>query len=254
MKISQKLSNALGLSEYESKIYISLQNNGPMHIKNISKFSDIPRTAVYSPLLSLIKDGLVSESVFGKRKYYSSVPFENLKSIFEHKKILLDDVVSELERSKTISSNSSKLDLTFHAGIQGIKAAGLIFLNETKDKTWYSFENLSLVTDRVELDFENFYIKERVSRGIKSKMILSSIDESKTVRDILKNDINQLRKTIILSPHEYPFDTTVVATRGLALLINPNENPFALLIRNTNLANTFMTIHKCIWDRYQTEE
>jgi len=251
MKISQKLSKALGLSEYESRVYISLQNNGPMHVKNISKFTEIPRTAVYSPLLNLIKNGLVSESPLGKRKYYSAVPFENLKSVLEQKKILLDSVVSELERSKAISSNSSRLEVTFHAGVQGIKAAGLIFLNETKDKTWYSFENLSLVTDKVELDFENFYIRERVARGIKSKMILSGLDDSKTVRDILKNDKNQLRKTIILSPHEYPFDTTVVATRGLALLINPNENPFALLIRNANLANTFITMHECIWDRYE---
>jgi sugar-specific transcriptional regulator TrmB len=250
MKLAIKLSKALSLSDYEARVYIVLQNNGPLHIKNISKYSLLPRTAVYPPLRGLVTRGLVSESVFGKRRYYSALPPENLRGIMEEKRSLIEETIKELNETRKISSDSAKLETTFYVGIQGIKSAGLVFLNETKEKVWYSFENLGKITDSIGLDFEAFYVKERMKRNIESRMILSITETSYILDKFIKQDSEQLRKTVILSPNEYPFDTTVVVTKGLILMINPNENQFALLVRNTHLADTFINIHKCIWDRY----
>lgn len=250
MKTLEKLAKAADLSKYESSIYLSLQNQGPMHVKNIAKFSAIPRTAVYPPLAGLIAKGLVAETTFGKRKFYSAVPFENLKFALEQKRSMLEEVIEELSASRNISSNGLKLDATLYPSKEGIRSAGLIFLEETKEKTWYSFENLGVVAERVGFEFENFYIDERVKRGIKSKMILSVTEETVVVRKILRDDKKDLRETVLLSPNQYPFKTTVAITKGLILLVNPNENPFALLVRNKDLAETFVNIHKCIWDRY----
>lgn len=251
MHAAEKISKVLDLSSYESRVYIALHHNGPLHVQNIAKFTRIPRTAIYSPLVSLKEKGLVSETIFGKRKYYSAVTPENLRAFFNEKKDLLEQVIAELSESRNMQSKESGLESTLHVGMQGIKSAGLLFLNETKEKTWYSFENLVKVADSVSFEFENFYIKERVSRGIRSKMILSLDEESPALRKILREDKTQLRETILLSPNEYPFQTTVVATKGLILLINPNDNKFALLIRNRHLADTFIQIHRCIWDRYR---
>lgn len=251
MELYQKLSKALGLSSYESKVYITLQNYGPLHVKNIAKYSSLPRTAIYPPLINLTHKGLVSENLFGRRKYYSAVPTDTLKNLFEEKRLSIESVISELNSERQITSESAKLETTFYTGEQGIKSAGLIFLNETKEKVWYSFENLGKVTESVGLDFESFYIKERIKRNIHSKMILSVTQDSEVLTKFLQKDRIQLRKTVSISPNEYPFDTTVCATKGLLLLINPNENKFALLIRNKHLANTIIQMHRCIWDRYQ---
>jgi len=251
MEITAKLSEVFGLSRYEAVIYTALVTHGPSHIANVSKYAGISRTAVYPPLKSILKRGLASESSFGKRKYYSAIPIENLRSMFEEKRNSLENVLIELGRSTSLSSNEAKLDVTLYSGTQGIKAAGLVFMNETKEKVWHSFENLSRVTDSVGFEFENFYIKERVKRGIRSKMVLSITEESSAIRKILREDKNQLRETSIISPNEYPFETTVVVTKGLILLVNPNQNQFALLIRNQFLANTFLNIHKFIWDRFK---
>jgi sugar-specific transcriptional regulator TrmB len=252
MSIPKKLSEIFGLSAYEAKIYTALTSQGPLHVANISKYGDIPRTAVYPPLKSIIKKGLVAQTHFGKRKYYSAVPTENLKLLFEQKQNVLESVLAELNESRRISSHDAKLDTVLYLGYEGIKAAGLLFINETKEKIWHSFENLTKVTDSVGFEFESFYIKERIKRNIKSKMILSVTEESPMLRKILKEDKSQLRETIILSPNEYPFETTVAVTKGLILLVNPNQGQFALLIRNVHLANTFMAIHKSIWDRYKS--
>ena len=251
MNQTEKISKALNLSTYEAKVYIALQQGGPLLVRAISKSATIPRTAVYAPLQSLLTKGFVSKTVFGKRTYYSAVQPEHLLTFLDEQKNLLGQAVLELNESKRIQSTKNDFETTFYSGRDGIKTAGLIFLHDTKEKTWYSFENLDLVAEKAGLEFENFYIQERVARGIKSRMILSFTGESSLVENILKNDTNELRESVLLSPKQYPFQTTVVATRGLALLINPNENPFALLIRNTHLADTFMTIHRCLWERYK---
>lgn len=252
MNQAEKISKSLDISIYEAKVYIALNSDGPLLVRAIAKNANIPRTAVYSPLEKLLKKGLASKTIFGKRTYYSAVDPQHLLAYFDEKKILLDQVISDLNQTKKIYSKKSDLETTFYTGEQGIKTAGLIFLNDTKEKIWYSFENIDLVTKNVGFEFESFYVKERVKRKIKSKAIISFSEGSSIIDDIIKNNTEEIRETILLSPHQYPFETTVVATSSLALLINPNENPFALLIRNKYLANTFITIHKCLWDRYKS--
>ncbi|MFZ2193073.1 MAG: helix-turn-helix domain-containing protein [Candidatus Moraniibacteriota bacterium] len=247
----EKISKALNLSIYEAKIYIALQQNGPLLIKTLSRHAEIPRTTIYTPLQKLLKRGFASKTVFGKRTYYSAIQPEYLLGFIDEQKNLLQQTILELNGLGKIQSEKNNFETTFHSGINGIKTAGLFFLHNTKEKTWYSFENLDLITEKVSFEFETFYIKERVARKIKSKMILSFSEKSFISNNFLKNDIKDLRETVLLSQNQYPFQTTVVATKGLALLINPNENPFALLIRNKHLADTFITIHKCLWGKYK---
>lgn len=251
MNITKALSETYNLSSYEAKIYATLTVHGPLLVAKLADVANIPRTAVYPPLLSLIAKGLVAKSNFGKRTYYEATPPETLKTIFEKKRESLDGIITSLNESRRVASKDANLDAALYVGAEGIKSAGLIFLNETKEKMWYSFENLALVADTVGVNFEDSYIRERVARGIKSKMILSITDESPAVRRILQEDKKQLRDTILLSPHMYPFDTTVVATKGLALIIQPHGNPYALLVRSPHLASTFISMHQCIWDRYR---
>lgn len=253
MKPFQSLAHTLHLSSYEAKIYIALQQDGPLLVRTIGTRAHIPRTAVYAPLANLVKRGLASETRFGKRRYYSAVAPQHLLTLFDADRQTLEQTIAMLGQTTNIRSLETGFETTFHTGTAGIKAAGLAFLHETKEKVWYSFENLARVTEHVGFDFEQFYVQQRVAREIRSKMILSVTEESTAVKTFLANDHKELRETVLLSPHQYPFQTTVVATKGLALLVNPNENPFALLIRNRPLADTFITLHKCLWDRYRIE-
>ena len=251
MNLTRALAETYNLSDYEANIYATLTARGPMLVAKLAEASGIPRTAVYPPLSALIKKAIAAKSSFGKRTYYEATPPEMLKDLFEKKRESLDGIIAGLNESRRVASKDANLDAALYVGAEGIKSAGLLFLNETKEKMWYSFENLALVADTVGVNFEESYIRERVARGIKSKMILSLTEESPAVRRILSEDKKHLRDTILLSPHMYPFDTTVVATRGLVLLVQPHGNPYALLIRSPHLASTFISMHQCILERYR---
>jgi len=252
MKDSVKeLAEVYGLSVYEAKLYATLTARGPMLVAKLAEAARIPRTAVYPPLSALLTRGLVAKTSFGKRLYYSAASPETLRSIFEHKRASIEAVIATLNESRRVTSGDANLDAVLYVGPEGIKSAGLLFLQETKEKEWYSFENLASVTDAVGATFEESYIRERVKKGIRSKMLLSVPEESPFIRRVLADDKKQLRETVILSSNFYPLETTIVATKGLLLLIQPHTHPYALLVRNPHLASTIISIHQCVWDRFR---
>ena len=244
--LAKDLAEIYGLSAYEAKVYTTLTTHGPMLVAKLAGAAGIPRTAVYPPLTSLISRGLVAKTYFGKRLYYSAASPETLRSIFEHKRSSIEAVIATLNESRRVKSADANLDAVLYVGAEGIKSAGLLFLAETREKMWYSFENLTKITDTVGVTFEDSYIKERVKKGVRSKMLLSVPDESPFVRHVLADDKKQLRETVILSSSFYPLETTIVATKGLLLLIQPHDHPYALIIRSPHLTSTIISIHDCV--------
>ena len=153
-----KLAEIFGLSESEAKIYVASVQIGPALVAKIADVAQIPRTAVYSPLKSLIKKGFIGITNIKRRKYYVAIPPSQLPGMLEQRKISLDDVISNLVPKESIAFPGDDLDITYFKGREGIKTAGMLFLKETTDKKWYSFENLASITELVSLDFENTYI------------------------------------------------------------------------------------------------
>ena len=104
--------------------------------------------------------------------------------------------------------------------------------------------------DLVGLNFQTGYVERRVEKGIRSRMILSAQETTPQLREFLSKDEAKLRETVMIQPHEYPFDSVIAVTKGLVILINSESNPFAVLIRNEHIAATLASIHRIIWNRY----
>jgi hypothetical protein len=249
----KKFAEVFGLDLYAAKIYLGLASVGPSNITQISRAASLPRTAIYAPLKSLLAKGYIGTIMLGRRKLYQAINPERMKYILEQRHAEGNRLIDEIINTGIISSSKNDLGIQYFEGAQGVSVAGQIFLDETNDKSWYSFENPVGVTELVSLDFETNYIKERVKRGIHSRVIMTTDVMPTWLKEFLRRDKEQLRETIILSPNQFRFDSTIVATRGLVLMINALENPFAVLIRNRHLAATLINIHKIIWGRYKVE-
>ncbi len=251
MKIeTKKFADSFGLDLYSSKIFLCLAGIGPSNVTQISRAAALPRTAIYAPLKTLLAKGYVSTVTLGRRKLYQAVNPKRMKYVLEQRLAEGSRLIDEIINTGTISSSMNGLDIQYFEGAQGVSVAGQIFLDETSDKNWYSFENPIGVTELVSVDFEANYIKERIKRGIHARMIITVDTAPPWLNELLSRDREQLRETMTLSPNRFRFDSTVVATRGLILLINALENPFAVLIRNRHLAATLINIHKIIWGQY----
>ena len=100
--IWRKLSEYLGLSEYEAKVYASLIETGQAKARTLSVLSGVPRTKVYSVLKRLIDMRLVSEIPGEPRKFSPTPPSVALKPYLQTYRDTvqdLEDLISALENA-----------------------------------------------------------------------------------------------------------------------------------------------------------
>lgn len=103
----------LGLSEYESKIYITLLQLGICGVKELTLYSKVPRTKIYPTLKSLEKKELVTilpgKPVRAKALMPTKVLTEPLKDLEENLK-LLKNALQELQKIYESFSSKEKFE------------------------------------------------------------------------------------------------------------------------------------------------
>lgn len=97
-----KIVEYTGLSEYESKVYLSLLSLGNAGARKLSLHCDVPRTKVYGTLKKLIDYDLVVEIPGSPKQFAPSNPneaFETVLSLTKKKALDFDTVVQTLIRT-----------------------------------------------------------------------------------------------------------------------------------------------------------
>ena len=81
----------VGLSEYESKIYLGLITIGTSGARRLSLHCDVPRTKVYGTLKKLIEYGLVIEIPGSPKKFIATNPRVAFSTLLELQKMQAED-------------------------------------------------------------------------------------------------------------------------------------------------------------------
>lgn len=99
-KYTQKFQD-LGLTERETKVYITLLSKKSFTSTELQKSANIPRTKIYEVLFKMVERGICIERRIGKIKYYEAVePKKALHKVLEDYKNNFHD---ELEKKKEIT-------------------------------------------------------------------------------------------------------------------------------------------------------
>lgn len=102
---NQKLSRNLGLSEYETRVYVALVAEGVSEGRKLGIKSGVPRTKVYSTLKKLMERGLVFELPGPPAKFAPTAPAEAFQShLVTLQKQVSEEMVSIEATIKTLSS------------------------------------------------------------------------------------------------------------------------------------------------------
>jgi sugar-specific transcriptional regulator TrmB len=243
-----KLQKIFNLSIYEAKVYLAALNFESVNLSDLAKTASLPRTAAYQPIQNLVSQGFLSITKIGKRKYYQALSPKDLRYILERKNVTLDEMISDL--SKNISAPEKKLDIRYYSGVEGVQVASDIFLENAKTKLGKSFENIESTIIQHGEDQLNASIKRRVAKGIKGRMVVSGTMDSPALKDIFKKDAEELRKSILVSPNIYPISASFAVLDDMVMIFTTRENPFAVLIKNKEVAESMNSIHDMVWDRF----
>lgn len=247
--MTKKLIDVFHLTPYEAKIYTAATQLGLTNLTDISRAINISRTAAYVPIQGLLKRGMFSIVKIQKRNYYKAIDPEQLRYIYDQKKVDLEQAITEL--TKAISIPEHGLEIRHFPGVNGIITASNIFLEETKSKVIRTFDNPTLLPKISKLYQLDEQIERRVKKGIYLRMI-SSIPQIKPwMEKYIERNKKELRETVLMSPRLYPFESNITIDDSLVMIIHMKEKPFAILINNKELALTLSSIHDIIWGQYK---
>ncbi len=89
----------MGLSKYETKIYVSLLMRGVATASELSDLSGVPYTRVYDVLNSLESKGLIASIPGRPLRYQALDPELAFRNMYELEKRALEEKLAELERN-----------------------------------------------------------------------------------------------------------------------------------------------------------
>lgn len=210
-----KIVEYIGLSEYESKVYLSLINLGTAGARKLSINCDVPRTKVYGTLKKLIEYGLVVEIPGTPKKFAPSKPRESFQAI-------LNLTIEKAEDFKKIIERLEELYLE-HSEKSGPKKKLVWYLDPDEDirgkcseMIRQSKQELNIITteDGLEVLFNSFHrlLDEVQENGVEIKL-----------HSPLDPKANPLAREL-----SYIFQVQKVNVRTPILFINSDNNRFLL--------------------------
>lgn len=173
----------LGLSEYESKVYITLVREGTLTGINASKASGVPQGKIYETLYKLMEKGFASV-MNAKPKLFKAIdPEIALKQYIKSKKENLEDLEKNLpKRIKQLSSLRTKETDEKVSIFRGKKNAFTAshYLMDSASKSidmMFTFEIIQALTKRILLD--------KKSKGLKIRILATKTENKPLIREIL---------------------------------------------------------------------
>lgn len=177
----------LGLSEYESKVYLALVREGTLTGLKTSRISNVPQGKIYDTLYRLTEKGFVS-TMNAKPKLFKAIdPEIALKQYIKSKKQNLEDMEKNLPKKiKQLSSLRTQETDEKVSIFRGKKNAFTAnhYLMDSASKSidiMFTFEIIHTLTKRILLD--------KKSKGLKIRILATKKENKALIKEILNYGI-----------------------------------------------------------------
>lgn len=243
----KNIFSQLNLKPEHQKIYLANLEWGTTSITNIARKSGIPRTSIYILLKELLDTGLVTQHLKSGKKVYSPAEPEFIGTLLEQKQVEINNSISNLnnmmnELKAVQNTKRGKPKVEFLEGPEGIKQAYERTF-ETKE-IWIQCltENYK---DIVEEEYFNDYFDRFFKKSdIRSKEILR-FEDDEYVSEYGSDKNLQLR-----IPVEESTETDFWVYDNKVTFVSFNkENPYALVIEDSNIANSMQNMYNLAWKK-----
>ena len=234
---------SMGFSELEARVYVAALSLGKASPSNLAQKSGVKRPTLYKFLPVLKARGLLKEEVSGRRRLL----------VAEDPQLILDTKRSEMELlEKTIpelralfGSVSLRPKLTSFDGSEGLKHLYMEVLRVKKPIL--EFVSLENISPEMEEYSKNYFIPQRVNRGIPIRILISGPTKSQLLEIITKDFL--LREVRVLEKKHYPIplDCYITGTLTAFILYRSDSEPVGILIDSAEIATTMASLFEIGW-------
>jgi sugar-specific transcriptional regulator TrmB len=219
-----------GLTENESKVYLSLVETGPNLAGKISRLTGLHRRTVYDVTEMLIKKGLIGYILKNNRRYFEASNPNRILEILHEKEDLLTPIVTDLLTK--YNSKKEKQETNFYKGKEGLKA---IFEDQLNYK-----EILIIGASPKAYDILKYYFRWYDKKRSKKKIKVKIIAYDKKLKDIPLAEIRYLPKK-----YESPVAMNIYGNKTAIILWA--KNPIVIAIREKEIADSYRNYFELMW-------
>lgn len=241
--VEAKDLETIGLTEGESKVYLSLLKLGPATIGSIIREAQVSNSKIYNILDRLNKKGLVGVSSINNVKNFEAKDPLVINEFILKKEEDIKKIKSEIPKLQEMYKYAEPVqEAEILQGIRGIKTFSEMILSKLeKGDTFYILGAPKDATETLGAYFQEWH-ERRVKKGISCKILFNEeADERADLRK--KTPLTQVRflPKHIKTPALIDIGKDYVAT----LLFE--EKPLCIVIRNKKICESYLTYFDLLW-------
>jgi sugar-specific transcriptional regulator TrmB len=229
--------HTIGLSEKETRVYLSCLELGQDSITHIAKKSGIKRPTVYLILESLQARGLLNTSTRGKRTVFGVEEPNKLISFIAERERNLKTVLPFLEALN--NRKPSKPKIRFYEGREGLMRVYEEMFEAQEMRFWGSVGN----TQKHFPDVVSWFIKISHSKKPKTFDILADTPEDRAYAKRVIRPGYQIR----FFPKEALLETDSMLAGNKLSISAFSPDPHGLIIESESIARSFKLLWELAW-------
>ncbi len=224
----------IGLSKSEIDIYVALLELGPSTSGPIINKTKLQSSVVHRSIKRLVDGGLITFVKVGKDKQYQATEPENLLNYIDSKRKKIQDILPELKLKQKLAKEKNETEMFL-----GKRAIFSMLDNLIKDsqpeEDFLSFSLIEAHGDEEIIRFYKHYNLRRREKKLNVKVLVN-----KKVKKIYeKNYSKELLRKANVHYTSFNFPQGIIIHRAHVVFLNWSENPTAVKITNTQMAQQF---------------
>ena len=235
-----------GLSEKEAQTYLDLLMHGENQTGKICERTKIPSSYIYNILTSLLEKGLVNYKLINNIKVFRASDPDALTHLFEERENEIKqektNLLKFISKLKVIPPEIERFnDFKYFQSIRGIKSLYSQIMNSWKTGDEYCIASAPLESfGKLEAFFINEVHRKRVKDKVKLKILINkSGGKWGPIRE--KMPLTEVRYLGSDTSTEYG------VLNEYFFLISYGKEPYGLLIKDRNFAQTYKTFFDLLW-------
>jgi sugar-specific transcriptional regulator TrmB len=242
--MQEDILQKIGLTEAESRVYLSLLRTGTVTIGKIIKEAGVSNSKIYDILDRLNKKGLIGIVLINNRKHFEAKDPSRLKEMIDSKKADIREVEEILPKLSQIRKYAEPVqEAELLQGLNGFKTAiELILDSASKGDTYYILGVPREVNEVLWGYLQDWHIR-RANKGVKCFMLYEKGAEKWAARR-QKTPLTEVR----FLPSEISSPAMMNITKDYVSIIIFGERPLCFLIKNKKVANGYLGYFSLLWN------
>ncbi len=223
---------ALGLTEIEEKVYLTLLEEGPSLAGHVSRKSGIHRRMVYDATERLIKKGLISYIIKNNRRLFEAVDPDRLLQLVQEHEAEIKKVLPQLKLTHSLSKE--KQETMFFKGHAGVKS---IFEDQIREGKELLILSGSPIAREMYPAYFHWFDERRKQKRIKVKIL---VEDKKQFKNLPLSEVKQLSLG-------NPSTSTNIYGDKVAIIYWHKDKPFVVMIKQKEIAQAYRSYFDVLW-------